>query len=231
MFFADLQAALLEQLRTRVRNGDITERRLAKIVGVSQPHIHNVLKGARTLTPALADDILQELRLSLLDLVGRERMAEYLAEIPAESETAYVPVLAGRLGPGHPWPQEAGPSRMALPSVRVAAMTAPVVVELAADARMESAFTEGDYALLDQSRRARCSLDPAGLYVVKTGNHGLLRRLRTAAGQIYMTADDALTRPAAWERLALETYYVQHVVRARAMLVGRQVNWRGSGRR
>ena len=68
-----------------MRNGDITERRLAKVVGVSQPHMHNVLKGARLLTPALADDILQQLRLSLLDLVGRDRMSAYLAELPAES--------------------------------------------------------------------------------------------------------------------------------------------------
>jgi hypothetical protein len=32
-------------LRERVMNGEISERRLAQLTGISQPHMHNVLKG------------------------------------------------------------------------------------------------------------------------------------------------------------------------------------------
>ena len=227
MYFADLRTALLDNLRSRVRNGDITERRLAKRLGVSQPHMHNVLKGARVLTPDLADDILQELGLTMLDLVGRDRISEYLAGDPGETESIYIPVLEGTLGPGRPWPTTPTSARVALPAARVVGMSAPVVVELAADARMEAMFAAGDYALLDQSRRARCSTDPAGLYVVKNANGGFLRRLRTYAGHIYIAAEDTLNRPVTWERLAVETYYIQHIVRARATLIGRQLDWRG----
>jgi transcriptional regulator with XRE-family HTH domain len=69
MLFTDLTKALVTLLRTRVQNGEFTERQLARLTGVSQPHIHNVLKGARTPSPALCDQLLQQLRLSVFDLV------------------------------------------------------------------------------------------------------------------------------------------------------------------
>ena len=47
MLFADVRNALTAVLRARVRNGELTERGLARLVGVSQPHIHNVLKGSK----------------------------------------------------------------------------------------------------------------------------------------------------------------------------------------
>ena len=50
-------------------NGDFTERGLARILGVSQPQMHNVLKGARKLTPELADRLLARLGIDLLDLL------------------------------------------------------------------------------------------------------------------------------------------------------------------
>ena len=40
-------------LRTRIQNGELTERSLARLTGISQPHIHNVLKGAKILSPEL----------------------------------------------------------------------------------------------------------------------------------------------------------------------------------
>jgi hypothetical protein len=55
-------------IRERVRNGQITERQLARLTGTSQPHLHNVLKGIRVLTPALADVLLSRLDLSIEDL-------------------------------------------------------------------------------------------------------------------------------------------------------------------
>lgn len=55
----------------------MTERGIARITGVSQPHIHNVLKGKRLLSTVTADAILRELRLDLLDLVERRELLEW----------------------------------------------------------------------------------------------------------------------------------------------------------
>ncbi len=72
MNFEDLHLRLTEYLRELVRSGELTERGLARITGVSQPHIHNVLKGKRLLSPQMADEILHRLRLDLTDLLRTE---------------------------------------------------------------------------------------------------------------------------------------------------------------
>jgi hypothetical protein len=229
MYLADLQAALLESLRTRVRNGELTERGLARLVGVSQPHMHNVLKGYRFLSQDLADQILQCLNISVFDLVDRGQLANYLnSQKPLIAECIYVPVLTGQLGPGHAWPATIDKQqRFAVPATQANGLTNAVVVTLAEDVRMQDVVTGGDFALLDQSLSARCTIDPDGLYVLKRGNTGLVRRLRTCGRRIYIATDDSLSHPAAWERISLEVQYIQQVVRAKATLLARETNWIG----
>jgi hypothetical protein len=227
MLFIDLQTLLLESLRTRVRNGELTERGLAKLVGVSQPHIHNVLKGTRLLSMNLADQILTHLNLSVFDLVEPGQLEPSAA--PAAPETidrTFVPVLEGRLGPGHPWPTRVhGQERFEVPAKQLSGMIGAVVVELAEDVAMSNVFDAGDFALLDQSLAARTTVEENGLYAVKRGNTGLLRRLRTEAGITYIVAEDALADSAAWEPINLEYQTIQYVVRARATLVVREIDW------
>lgn len=68
MYFETLQGRLLDCIKWRVQNGELTERRLAGLVGISQPHMHNILKGVRALSPEMADRILKTLEMSVLDL-------------------------------------------------------------------------------------------------------------------------------------------------------------------
>ena len=76
MDFQELERRFIEHLRQRIRSGELTERRLAILAGVSQPHVHNVLKGKRIFSLAMADTILHVLRLDLLDLIEPEEAAE-----------------------------------------------------------------------------------------------------------------------------------------------------------
>jgi hypothetical protein len=69
MTFLTLHARLIWMVQVRIRNGDITERGFARLTGISQPHIHHVLKGARALSPGMSDRILEGLGLTVLDLV------------------------------------------------------------------------------------------------------------------------------------------------------------------
>jgi len=69
MNFRDLENDFLEHLRGRIRSGELTERQLARLAGISQPHVHNVLKGKRLLSTELADTILDVLRLDLMQLI------------------------------------------------------------------------------------------------------------------------------------------------------------------
>ncbi|MGD0497729.1 MAG: helix-turn-helix transcriptional regulator [Bryobacteraceae bacterium] len=77
MNFRRFHDRLRANLRQRVRSGEITERGLARLTGVSQPHIHNVLKGKRLLSPEMADRVLDHLRMDLLDLLGPHELLEW----------------------------------------------------------------------------------------------------------------------------------------------------------
>jgi plasmid maintenance system antidote protein VapI len=74
--FEILQRRLIKFINTRILNGDFTERGLAKIMGVSQPQIHNVLKGARRLQPELADRLIRKFGMTVLDLVDSHELYE-----------------------------------------------------------------------------------------------------------------------------------------------------------
>jgi transcriptional regulator with XRE-family HTH domain len=76
MTFHDLQQRLLEELRQRVRSGAATERGLARLSGISQPHLHNVLKGKRELSLEKADMVLHRLQIDLLHLIEPEELRE-----------------------------------------------------------------------------------------------------------------------------------------------------------
>jgi transcriptional regulator with XRE-family HTH domain len=76
MTFGDLQQRFVALLRRRVRNGELTERGLARMVGVSQPHMHNVLHGKRTFSVETTDDIMRQLRVDVLDLIEPSEWTE-----------------------------------------------------------------------------------------------------------------------------------------------------------
>jgi transcriptional regulator with XRE-family HTH domain len=76
MDFQDLERRFIEHLRGRIRSGALTERGLARMAGISQPHVHNVLKGKRVFSIETADAILHVLRLDLLDLLKPDEIAD-----------------------------------------------------------------------------------------------------------------------------------------------------------
>lgn len=80
--FAILQAVLIALLKTRINNGHFTERGLARILGISQPQLHNVMKGKRRLQTELADRILDKFGLSVLDLIDALNFYRHPSEHP-----------------------------------------------------------------------------------------------------------------------------------------------------
>jgi len=220
--FSDLQLRLLQHLLTRVRNGELTERGLARMVGISQPHIHNVLKGVRTLSPELSDSILVHLRISLIDLLDRTQIAKYSGSDGNEYyESCYIPVLSDPIGPGLPWPCRIEESRRFLIDRRkVASFRNPIIARISPDARMLPAIHEGDFALLDQSQSAREQIDPDALYLIKSGSQALIRRVRQGQGNaLYMVTEDSLQTPELWEKILLTCHELPHLIRARVYLV------------
>ena len=77
MNIRDLQDRLTANLRERVRCGELTERGLARLTQVSQPHIHNVLKGKKLLSTDMADQVMHHLRMDVLDLIDPVELMEW----------------------------------------------------------------------------------------------------------------------------------------------------------
>ncbi len=72
MLLSGLLDALRVELLRRIHAGDFSERSLARRAGLSQSHVHNVLKNARPLSPRVADALLVAIRCSVLDLAAAE---------------------------------------------------------------------------------------------------------------------------------------------------------------
>ena len=84
MSFHLLQLRVIADVQERVGRGDVTERGLARLTGISQPHLHNILKGVRVLSPHMADLILRQLHINLLDLLEPEESAA--RHLPADRQ-------------------------------------------------------------------------------------------------------------------------------------------------
>jgi plasmid maintenance system antidote protein VapI len=89
--FEVLQARLLAFVKHRIQNGEYTERGLARLLGISQPQIHNVLKGARSLQPALADRMLLRFGITILELLSDAELRDALAQPRAAFARAHTP--------------------------------------------------------------------------------------------------------------------------------------------
>ncbi len=75
--FAELQRRLVAYLSEKVRNGEMTERRLARLTGVSQPHMHHVLCGKRGFSMEMADRVMKALRKDVLDFLEDQDIADW----------------------------------------------------------------------------------------------------------------------------------------------------------
>lgn len=226
--FAGLQCRLLDLLRHRIRNGELSERGLARLTGISQPHVHNTLKGIRTLSPELADVILASLRLSPLDLIPRGEITGYLAKTSshAESRLRPVPVLSGLLGLYQPIPRKGPQSEVhAVPFHLTESATEPLVASLAADPEMEPLFASRDLVLLDQSEIARALVQSEGYYVVRTANGPCVRALHRVDDTLFLITEKNRADATSWPQLTLTGLNILDIVLARVIWLNHRRRW------
>jgi plasmid maintenance system antidote protein VapI len=170
-----LLTALLEEVRRRVRNGQLTERGLARLTGTSQPHLHHILKGKRGITPKLADRMMDVLALDLSALIelGHTDLQASLSQpgaipSPASPRTSsdppsrsfapgppiheppvLVPILDGLIGPGHPRPLPfRQPRYLPVPRRELPPDVALLAARMAFDPQASPAFVSDDLIVI-----------------------------------------------------------------------------------
>jgi hypothetical protein len=223
--YQDVQLRLLAYVRSQITNGELTERGFARLIGISQPHVHNVLKGVRKLSPNIFDLALKYFHLSLLDLIPSSELEAHLQSRHPPPHSAEVPFLQTPVGPGMPWPAELSPrNTRPLPFSSEHAPANLVMASLMADPSMQSALGSSDIALLDTSPIRQSNLAPHGLFVVERGTEAgieaVIRYIRPGAHGYYLATDSTLDTPADWETFPISASELATAVKARVRWIG-----------
>ena len=167
MQIEELISRLVETARQRVQRGSVTERRLARLCGVSQPHMHNVLKNIRSLSPESADRLMQALGITVPELLWR-----FPEE--AESEVRAVPVVRQRIGPGSDANLGVFRGYVPLAGSLLVNVVRPVAARLSSELVLPAQFRANDLLLLGCGRGIRVAgtLRPAGWHQHLSGERG-----------------------------------------------------------
>ncbi|HTQ56250.1 MAG TPA: helix-turn-helix domain-containing protein [Bryobacteraceae bacterium] len=210
MDFVLLQKRLLAEIRARVRNGEMTERSLARATGMSQPHIHNVLKGTRSLSLGSSDRLLRRLGLDLADLLAGTRAP---CE-PSQNDCRLVPVLDGPIGQGFPFPAAVGRHLYPFSAADVDTLPDPVAARLAPAAHSAPLFSGNAVILLDRSATAGRDSNGEEYVALDLGGTSAIG-LASAEGVRVWNAQGV------WERVDLRGRPAGEMVRARVRLIVR----------
>ncbi len=220
--FSVVQTRLLEEIRRRIRNGEYTERGLARLAGISQPHLHNLLKGVRDLTTASADSLLTALDIGIPDLTTVAELGEALeAKRMANHPSRMAPVLSGKIGPGWPLPDPRQQSGWrAIPPQIGPCGRRPVIAFLAPDPALTSIFPGATSAVIDLDELARVHPAAASWYLVRHRGAGLLRQVRAYHDRIEILGQLGLSESADADIIPLGSVSVLHVIRGRLVWAG-----------
>lgn len=221
--FQLLASRLVRYLNELVRRGEITERRLARLTGYSQPHIHNVLKGARGLNPELADQIMERLAIPLLSLFTQDELSGLAP--PTSTSALAVPVFPGRLGGGNPFPVlSSDAEQQLLPSSKVAQLVSPVLAFLDANERsMWPAIWPNDLLLLDRSPGERRKPSFDHVYAVAWQGQSFIGRCRRVGQALVVVMDNAREVGGGVNPIPLAGLDVLEIVKGRIVWLGREL--------
>ncbi len=225
--FSQLLSKVASATRHRIQNGEFTERGLARLAGISQPHLHNVLKGVREMTPSVGDALLIAMDIGLLDIVDPEDLAQAVEALRASaSNSRVIPVLRGRIGPGFPIPDPRLPGAWRpLPSGLPISARRPAIVLLGSDPHLSAIFPAANTAVIDLDDLARLRPVEPYWYVVRHSSGGLIRQVRLRDGRLEILGQLSLVDEAFKPDLPLGSNSLLRVVRARVIWVGQNLEW------
>jgi hypothetical protein len=221
LYITEFCQRLVELARLRVRSGDVSERGLARKAGISQPHMHNVLKGIRTLSPVAADRLMRALNVTVPQVVWSGGGLDATA-------VSAVPVLRSRVGPGTEASFDSFRGFLPFPIGLVGGIE-PLAAYLSADLALPSEYRNGDLVLLDVNREKRLALsesaESAGqsCWVVAAGGGLRVRYVRRTRGGLEIASEPGVAGSRDWQPISLHGKSIPDIVRARIVWIGREM--------
>ncbi len=222
--FRTLAMRIVLHLNVLVRRGEMTERGLAKLTGYSQPHVHNVLKGARGLSADLADQILELLAIKLVSLFTQDELSGLAP--PSLTDAIPVPILQGRLGSGKPFPRrsERGQRRF-FPLPVLTGLVSPTLAVLDRDElAMSPTLRPNDWVLLDRSPGVRRCPSLEQIYALSWKGRGFVGRCRVVGGALLVVVDNPLGGQQTPSPIPLAGCDVLEIVKGKLVWLGRALD-------
>lgn len=215
--FHRLFDALLSHVRGRIGGGELSERGFARLMGYSQPHVHNVLAGVRRMNARFADDLLGALGLSLEEL-SNSTARRPLSHVP-------VPLCSGEISPNREYPSEKSVAAAILaPAGALPATGHCLAFRVGADENsMWPSVWPGDTVVVDPSLRGRRNPDVQSIYVLRINGRGYVRRCHGLSHRLLIVSDQEPSAgpPLSW--VSLENRKILDVVRGRIVWIGRSL--------
>jgi hypothetical protein len=222
LYFKELQENLIGIARGRVKAGQLTERGLARMCGVSQPQLHNVLKNIRGLSTDSADRLMHALNLTVPDLA-------WGISTEPDTDIRAIPIVKNRIGPGSDAVLTATRGYIRLPQSLIGRVVDPVAARLGPDLVLPKALAAHDLVLLDQNPAIRSAPGCSGIWVVSESSGLRVRYLRTEGSRLLIANEATLEDPRKWQAVPLERRNILDVVRARIVWMGREMERESAG--
>jgi len=226
MYLRELQELLIDAARQRMHSGELTERRLARISGISQPHVHHVLNRRRSPSVDTVDRLMRAFGIRITDILFRDPTPD--GPCQASSRYAAVPVLARHIGPGTGGLLGATTGFFPFPERLVRNLVDPVAGRLGSDPGLPASLAVGDLVLLDQNPGAR-SAPESGLWIVAGDAGCRARYLRRTSTDVRLTDEPSLSDVTQWRTIPPEGQNILEIVRARIVWIGRQMETEPAG--
>lgn len=226
MNFSAIERRLLDHIRARVKKREISERRLAIETGFSQPHIHNVLKGARQLTSEVADRLMARLKIDIEELFEVDELERVLPYREfRDSPFREVPMLKGRVAAGQPFPVDTRFSgSRAFTAEFLQHFTRPVLLKVGAgETSMLPVIQPNDLLLIDQNEDKRRKPEFSKIYALSLDEGGTVKHCEVVNGELVIVPENMQQRGFSPRTVSLEERNILEIVRGQVVWIAREL--------
>jgi transcriptional regulator with XRE-family HTH domain len=218
-----VQEKLRELLKERIALG-ATQRQIAEALDIEQAHVSRFLNGRGNFRIATLNLLFRYLGIDLEDLIPVEEMMKRVPRLDyANSDYADIPLLKGKLGPGHAFPPEGRIEgyRAFLRSF-VRKFHRPVLIAVSAkEEAMIPTIQPLDVVLLDTDPDKRRAPQLDRIYAVSLEGGAGLRHCRLASNSLVLVAENPRWRESKATELSLGGKDILTIVRGEVVWVAR----------
>ncbi len=200
--------------------------------GMSQPHMHNVLKGIRALSTSSADRLMNALGIRSADLLWGLSSGGSMSNGSMSNKDGgirAVPLVRNRIGPGTAGVLDAFRGNIPMPGSLLKNLIDPVAAHLAPDLVMPAALAANDLVLLDQNPAVRSAPAGSGVWVVAEGAGLRARYVRLAGARLLLGNEVTRSDPQQWLSVPLQGRNILEIVRAHIVWIGREMETEPAG--